>query len=179
MDTITKGYSQPYAPRISIRAVAVGAVVALGINAILMELAGALGLWRFGVIDGAWVRDVGVELAIWSVLAWVVAVFAASAYTSRAADVPYGRDGAVHGIATWGVATLMAGVGCAMAMVAMWYTGFLTRDAFEAMGRDAMWVGFAADLLALVAGATGGLVGVRQPLTGPEVRYRTPADVTP
>jgi len=85
-----------------------GLIVAIMVNLVLALLGMAIGL---GTLNPAQEANpfagLGMGAAIWWVVSSLIALFLGGWVAGRMAGVPRGFDGAVHGVLTWGLATLV------------------------------------------------------------------------
>jgi hypothetical protein len=151
--------------RISATAVVVGATVTLVVLSLLLELGGALGLFRLPsgpLLDAAAVRDAGAGLAVWAALSWTGAAFAGAFVSAVMAGSPLRRDGLLHGVATWAFACAAACVlSCAWLMSAI-SMDLVSRDVASLFWtRGALWSCVISDVLAASAALAGGFLGAR------------------
>ena len=110
--------------RVSWGAILAGAVLGAVLHFLFHLLGLGIGLETFDPISGDdTVGGFGLGQAIWIVLSGLIALFAAGWVAGRLAGMPRRVDGAVHGLVTWAVATiialyfLMSGVGWAVSGV--------------------------------------------------------------
>ncbi len=156
--------------RISVRAVAAGAIVELVAIGLLLMLAGGLGLWSMGPVDAAWASELGAGLGLFAGVAWVGAAFLGGYIAAVIARATARRDGLLHGLMSWAVACSAAAVlGCTWFMAAV-VIGMAKVDLASAFGDRLMLGLFAGDLLALAGALAGGVVGARA-----EARLAVPA----
>lgn len=94
--------------RISWGSVFAGLIVAIMVSLVLALLGMAIGL---GTVDPQQEANpfsgLGLGAAIWWVASSLIALFLGGWVAARMAGVPRGFDGAVHGVLTWGLATLV------------------------------------------------------------------------
>ena len=94
--------------RISWGSVFAGLIVAIMISLVLALLGMAIGL---GTVNPAQEANpfsgLGLGAAIWWVASSLIALFFGGWVAARMAGVPRGFDGAVHGVLTWGLVTLV------------------------------------------------------------------------
>ncbi|MFZ5481158.1 MAG: hypothetical protein ACOZNI_30645 [Myxococcota bacterium] len=149
------------APRISLRAVVAGTLVALAALWVLMVAAGALGLWSLGIVDAEALSRAGIGLGIWAGVAWPLAVLFGAYTTSRLSGVSAPGDGAFHGLVTWASTCVTAGVmGCVWFMSAV-KIGVVDLGIYEGLDSSAMmWGMFVSEALAIGASVVGGRAGV-------------------
>lgn len=168
--------------RFSLRAVLAGTLVSLAILWVLMVVAGALGLWRLGIVDAEAVSRMNVGLGIWAALAWPLAVMLGAFTTSALAGPGSPRDGALHGFVTWASTCVTAGVlGCVWFMSAA-AIGVVDLGFYEALDSSLlMWGMLASEALAIGASLLGGRAGAAVP--GPSERtprgFRAPTPTAP
>ena len=155
--------------RVSIRAVVAGAVVELVILGLLLALAGGLGLFTIRPLTPALLDDLGAGLAVWVGLAWVIAALAGGFVAAAVGRAASQRDGVFHGLLSWAVACLVAGVGVCTWFMAAIATGLATPDVASAIGAGGMLAFFFGDLIAGGAALIGGALGARS-----EARSRAP-----
>ena len=160
-----------FAPRISVRAVGAGTLVALASLWVAMAIGGALGLWGIGVIDADAVSQLGTGFAIWGVLSWALVVFVGAWTASTLSGSPEARDGAFHGFVTWASTCVVGGVlGCVWLMSAI-DAGFVEMGFYEAIDTSAvLWTIVLAEALAITGSVLGGKAGVRAEARGPDER---------
>jgi len=150
-----------FASRISARAVAAGAVLALAALALLMTLGGAFGLWTMGPLDAEAVQNLKPGFYVWVAIAWIVSVFLGGLVASVVSRASSQRNGVLHGLITWATACLTGAV-----LLCMWFAAALavnaaSIDALGAMGRGMLAAFSVADALAVGAAILGGLLGAR------------------
>jgi hypothetical protein len=101
--------SPPARPPISWGAIFAGVVFVLAISWLLYLLGVALGLT---VVGPAEVPEAGEELgwgaAIWMLVTSLIAFFLGGLFTARIAGIIDKTEGMLHGLAVWGVSTLLA-----------------------------------------------------------------------
>ena len=119
-------------PRISWGAVFAGAVVALGIWAMLFALGLAVGLISLDPGDPSTLRSSGLFAGIWGMVAPLVALFVGGLVASRSAGVLRRVDAGIHGLVMWGLSTVTGAwlVGSFMATL-IGGAASLGRSAFE------------------------------------------------
>ncbi|HTR49990.1 MAG TPA: hypothetical protein VMJ10_04725 [Kofleriaceae bacterium] len=143
--------------RISIRAVAAGALVGLALLALLMALARSFGSW-LGFAE----RQLGAGFAVYGIAAWIVSALAGSymaAVVSRSADR---RDGIVHGIVTWATAVLGATIAARLWIVLALAVKLVDVETIQTFNAPRVMLAFfLADALALIAAIVGGIAGSR------------------
>jgi hypothetical protein len=103
-------------PRLSWSAVFGGAVVALGLWLLLYSFGLAVGLTALDPSDPSSLKPSGIFTGVWSLIAPLIALFLGGLVAGRVSGVPGAGDGAVHGLAMWGLTTL---IGASLAMMAL------------------------------------------------------------
>jgi hypothetical protein len=94
--------------RISWGAVFAGLIVAIMCSLILALLGMAIGLGAVNPAEEANpFSGIGAGAAIWWVASSLISLFAGGWVAARMAGMPRGFDGAVHGVLTWGLVTLL------------------------------------------------------------------------
>lgn len=148
--------------RISWGAVLAGVVLALVTQLTLSLLGLAIG---FSASDGR----LGVATAIWMVLTTVIALFIGGATASRLSGVER-RDGAVHGLITWGIMALVAFylMSTAVGRVVSFSTGDLTSGLSRIGGGVGATVPPVTERMKDVTELGDDAVGARDPTTRPE-----------
>jgi hypothetical protein len=96
----------PAFPRISWGAVFAGAVVALGIWAMLYALGLAVGMAVLDPDDPGTVKSSGIFTGIWGLITPLAALFVGGVVAARCSGVIRRLDGAIHGLVVWGLATV-------------------------------------------------------------------------
>lgn len=104
---------QPTAPavlkRVSWGAIIAGAVVATVVHFMLTLLGIGIGFTAFSpATDGDSFQTFGIGQLVWIVIASILSLFAGGWVAGRLAGILRGLDGAIHGFATWGVATILS-----------------------------------------------------------------------
>ena len=163
--------------RISVRAVVAGALVQLALVGLLMALARGFG-WRFGSAE----RQLGAELAVYSIAVWLVCAFIGgytAAVVSRSAER---RDGVAHGLVTWAIAVLAAMIAGRLWLALALAVKLVEVDTIRAFDAPRVMLAFfLADALALIAAIAGGIAGSRAErrveigapaVQGPSVEWR-------
>jgi hypothetical protein len=95
---------RPYHPRISLRAVFSGVVVALIVQIMLMALGAAIGLTAFNA-DAA--QELGVGGLVWLLLSLCLSSFFGAWVAATVAQTQQRRDGALNGLVTWATVSLL------------------------------------------------------------------------
>lgn len=143
-----------------------GTVIALIIQVTLVMLGLAIG---FGTIrpaaEGGALSGLGIGAAVWWILSSIIALFVGGWVSSRLAGLQRVFDGALHGLATWALVTLMT------IYLLTSGIGFVVGGAFGVV-KDAIGVSAQAAASAIGGASEGGGAGdvaqsVRQALTGP------------
>ena len=145
-----------------------GTVIALIIQVTLVMLGLAIG---FGTIQpavqGGALSGLGIGAAVWWVLSSIIALFAGGWVSSRLAGLQRVFDGALHGLATWALVTLLT------IYLLTSGIGFVVGGAFGVV-KDTIGISAQAAAQALGASTQGGGGGgatiaqsVRNALTGP------------
>jgi hypothetical protein len=177
-----------FASRISARAVVIGAAVALAALNLLMEVGAALGLFAFGsgpraVLDAEVLRQGGAGLVVWAALSWIAAVFTGAFVATLSARATQARDGLLHGVATWAVVCVTAGVLTWAWFMAAIPLGLASPDVAGVMtGRAVLWSSVLAEVLAVAGALGGGFLGARSERRLPrclEVRQEARARAIP
>jgi hypothetical protein len=135
-----------FSSRLSARATTGGVLAVFSTFALLMTLAGALGVWEF---DLSQISALGPGFWVWSSGAWAASVFVGaylSSISSRSVDR---RDGVIHGVVTWAAACVL---GCL-------FLAYATPVADHVMNHGMLFGAFFGDSLALIAAIFGGLAG--------------------
>src|SRR5688572_27638451 len=100
--------SRPVLPRISLRAVFSGIVVALIAQVMLMLLGAAIGFSALGADpDADTAQGVGIGALIWLVLSLCVSSFLGGWVSAAVARAALKRDGVFHGLVTWASVALI------------------------------------------------------------------------
>lgn len=108
---------------------------AAALGGIFMAVAFQVVLSLLGIAIGfSWwspegVGTVGMAAGIWTILSWVVALFAGALIAGRLAGILTVGDGALHGLVIWAGSTLLA------VYMIMGGVGFLAGTAFDLLGR--------------------------------------------
>lgn len=107
-------------------AVVAGIVVAVALQIVFSLLGIAVGMswWEPGSADA-----VGMASGIWTVVSWLIALFAGALVAGRLAGVLTPGDGALHGLVIWAGATVIA------AFFILSGASFLAGTAFDVLGR--------------------------------------------
>lgn len=148
--------------RFSVRAVVGGAVVELVGLSLLMTLAGAMGLWRPGILNAAVLSGVSSGLALWATVSLIIAALAGGFIAAVASRSTTAEDGLLHGLLVWATACFTAAVLACLWFMAALSSGIVKLDVVNAMDNRMMLAFFLADTLALVAALMGGAWGARQ-----------------
>jgi len=138
--------------RLSWGAIFGGAIVALGVYALLYAFGLAVGLTAINPDNANSLRASGIFTGIWALIVPIVSLFIGGAVASRGADVVHRAGGVIHGLIVWGLVTVAGawlltnvlssvatGVGgvAAMAGSAMGPQGYGTQ-AYEAVVSEAL-----------------------------------------
>jgi hypothetical protein len=96
----------PARPRVSWGAVFAGAVAAVGLWMLLYAFGLAIGASTLNVQNAGSAKATGIFTGVWGVVAPLIALFVGGFVAGHGAGV-WGRgDGALHGLVTWGLATI-------------------------------------------------------------------------
>jgi hypothetical protein len=148
--------------RIGARAVGAGAIVTLTLAGVLMLLGGGFGLMPSGPITAESLHHMGAGVGLWSGISWVIAAYVGGYLASVISRSMSRRDGALHGVVTWAVASTFTGFLAWARIIAALAVGLVTTDAVEAMRSPAMFLGlFFFCALSLFAALFGGVAGAR------------------
>ena len=95
--------------RIAWSAVFAGVVVALAVNLVLAVLGIGIGLTTIEPAQGdtPQASTIGIAATVWWIVTALIALGAGGWVAGRMAGVPTRIDGALHGLITWGIATLL------------------------------------------------------------------------
>ncbi len=93
-------------PRVSWGAVFAGAVAAVGLWMLLYAFGLAIGASTLDVRDSGSAKATGIFTGVWGVVAPLIALFVGGIVAGRGAGVARRGDGALHGLVTWGLATI-------------------------------------------------------------------------
>lgn len=149
--------------RISLRGVAVGALVAVVASDLVFALAGGLGVWSFKVLDAESVKALGRTEGIWAAVSWIVAVLAGSYIAASIGRAMTRRDGVLHGIATWALACFAFTVLGSLSLYGAMRVGLANPNFIGAVDWRPILLGsFFTDLLALVGAILAGMLAARQ-----------------
>jgi hypothetical protein len=135
-------------PRLSWGAVFGGAVVGLGLWLLLYAFGLAVGLTVLDPSDPSSLKPSGIFTGVWSLIAPLIALFLGGLVAGRMSGVLRVGDGAIHGLAMWGLTTL---IGACLVMMAL----AAAISSVAAAGGSALAAG-GSTLGAAVAGAAGG-----------------------
>jgi hypothetical protein len=95
-------------PRISLRAIFSGVVLAFVVEAILLVLGAAIGLSVFGASATAGTaRSVGIGGAVWLIISLCISMFIGALTAAEVARAALRRDGALNGLVAWATASLL------------------------------------------------------------------------
>lgn len=94
--------------RVSWGAILAGAVVAAVLHFLLYLLGIGIGLQAFNPTEGDSVGAYGTGQGIWLIISGLIALFAGGWVAGRLAGMPRRVDGALHGLVTWAVGTIVA-----------------------------------------------------------------------
>jgi hypothetical protein len=92
--------------RVSWGAIFAGVVVAVATQILLAALGLAVGLASTDPTQGDTARGFGIGAGVWWLLSGLLAMFFGGWTAGRLANVPRRVDGGLHGLVTWGLATL-------------------------------------------------------------------------
>jgi hypothetical protein len=102
------GLARSAIPRISLRAVFSGVVVALILQIMLLVLGGAIGLTVFQAeAEAETARGVGIGAAIWLILSLCASSLAGGWVAAVVSRTSLKRDGVLHGVITWATVSLL------------------------------------------------------------------------
>lgn len=171
--------------RLSWGGVVGGLLVAIAVWIALSVLGLAVNLSALDPTDPAALQGIGVAAGLWSLVVWIVALFAGGVVAGHAAGIVERRRGALHGIVLWSLATMLSMFVVADALRAV-AIGALMTTAPDEMGPagaalvaatstgKALWWVFFAMLLGLGAALIGSTTGVgrrqRRVAAGPPER---------
>jgi len=134
-------------PRLSWGAVFGGAVVSLGLWLLLYAFGLAVGLSALDPSDPSSLKPSGIFTGVWSLIAPLFALFVGGLVAGRVSGVPRAGDGAIHGLAMWGLTTL---IGASLVMMAL----AATISSVASAGKSVLAAG-GSTLGAAVTGAAG------------------------
>jgi hypothetical protein len=142
--------------RVAFGSVCSGVVVALAVSAMLAALGGALAGSTFGLEVDAFLahRD---TVAIWLCGALAIGAFLGGRSAAVSSRTMMRRDGALAGLVTWGLLTVVL-----VAIGAAWMStspGLAWR--FAPQLEDALWAAFATMAIMLAGALAGGVAGAR------------------
>jgi hypothetical protein len=144
---IQNNYSnQVNSRRLSAHAVLSGVLVIYASMALLMALAGGLGLWEFNLRQ---LSDLGTGFWVWSIASWILCVFAGGFLASTVSRSVDRRDAVIQGVVTWAAACVF---GCL-------FLAYSNQAAEHIMSRGMLMGGFFGDSLALGTAILGGIAG--------------------
>lgn len=148
-----------------------GLLVAIAVWLALSVLGLAVNLTALDPRNPAALQGIGMAAGLWSLVVWVVALFAGGVVAGHAAGIAERRRGALHGIVLWSLATMLSMFVVADAVRAV-ALGALMTTAPDEMGATgaalvaatstgkALWWVFFAMLLGLGAALIGSTTGV-------------------
>jgi hypothetical protein len=184
-----QGVAVEIVSRVQLRAVFSGLAVGIGVFAICMGLAWAIGLSTFKpTADHA--RGLALGSIIWGAIALWISMFCGAAVAAVAGRSPDARTGVLHGLVVWGAAAGALGFAIALLfgrllgdivqmsggqMAGPAVTPRMIGGLVKAAGLTAWmyWAGIAGGLLTSIA---GGVIGARSETKAPK---RVPVRVPP
>jgi hypothetical protein len=158
--------------RVGARAVAGGTLVALALYAVLMEVAGAFGLWSVDIFSTPLMMAVATGLLMWTVVAWVGALFVGAGVAAIIGKPRSLFDGVVTGVVTWASTLIVGGILMAALVMGAVAVGITSAGTVAGLVNEGvLWTFFIGDALALVGAGLGGALGSQW-----EQLYKKPAE---
>jgi hypothetical protein len=151
MDRLTQVESDTGHPvaRVSYRAIVAGALVASGAESVLLMLGSAVGLSTSAGNQPGF----GAGMAIWMLLTMPATAYLGGFVAAAVARSVHRRDGALHGLVTWGLVTTLGFISLSGAIGRM--GGIIVTTSAP------LWGLFLGSLFGLVGALAGGAVGAR------------------
>lgn len=99
---------RPFTRRVSWGALFAGMFVGLAVWLMLMALGAGIGLAAFDPTDGGALKGLGIGVGIWGAIAAILSFFFAGWLSARLSSSVTRSDGAMHGVALWGLLLVFA-----------------------------------------------------------------------